>query len=105
MIDIRYRLSLPRRLKSIAAICFFMVSLSANMPMARPHPSPKPQPNPQSTWEVEGLSPHVLQLALQAVETATRQGIGNGKVVGVIDFSLPSSKRRLWVLEDRKSVV
>jgi hypothetical protein len=48
----------------------------------------------------EGLSPKVLAMALDAVASARAQGIpGRDGLLTVIDYSLPSTERRLWVLD------
>lgn len=112
----RHSFTLSTFLKSLMAVLFIGVSLSMTVPIASPQvnsqansiiarsPS-KPvgasttPANGIAAWAVEELSPQVLQLALQAVEYAEKQGITTGKVLGIIDFSLPSTKRRLWVLD------
>jgi hypothetical protein len=91
----RYIFILPRYLKGLLAVGFLIGSLSATVSVATS------QPTSTNSWQVDELSPQVLQLALQAVESARKQGIGNEKIFGIIDFSLPSTKRRFWVL-DRK---
>ncbi|TBW55187.1 murein L,D-transpeptidase catalytic domain family protein [Marinobacter halodurans] len=45
------------------------------------------------------LSHKVLQQALQASECAVSHGIRSPKRLAVIDFSLPSSEKRLWLLD------
>jgi hypothetical protein len=50
-------------------------------------------------WYGSDLSPQVLQLALQAFESAGKKRIGKRKILGIIDFSLPSTKPRFWVLD------
>jgi hypothetical protein len=93
MTGTRYRFIFTGYLKCLMAVAFLLVSLSANVPVAHSHR------NSSKPWEVEDLSPRVLQLALQAVETAAKQGLGNQKIMGIIDFSLASTKRRFWVLD------
>ena len=49
---------------------------------------------------VPGLSPKVLSLALDAVSAAHARGIsGRDDLLTVIDYSLPSTQPRLWVLD------
>jgi hypothetical protein len=48
----------------------------------------------------KGLSPEVLAMALDAVNAARAKGItGRGDLLTVIDYSLPSTEPRLWVLD------
>jgi hypothetical protein len=54
----------------------------------------------------EGLSPKVLAMALDAVACARARGIsGRDDLLTVIDYSLPSSEPRLWVLDLAKGEV
>lgn len=46
-----------------------------------------------------GLRPEVLELALRAFETAWKRGDTRKKVITVIDYSMPSSQKRLWVID------
>jgi hypothetical protein len=46
----------------------------------------------------EGLRPTVLQLALSAYDRAVEHGAARG-ILTVIDYSLASRERRLWVLD------
>jgi hypothetical protein len=46
-----------------------------------------------------GLDPKVLDLALKAASRAQEQGHGKKKVLAVIDYSLPSTRKRLWVFD------
>lgn len=52
------------------------------------------------TRAAEGLAPQVLDLALAAVEWAREHGVAaRPDVLTVIDYSLPSTTPRLWVLD------
>jgi hypothetical protein len=54
----------------------------------------------------EGLSPNVLAKALDAVSAARARGIsGKNDRLTVIDYSLPSTQPRLWVLDLAKGKV
>jgi hypothetical protein len=48
-----------------------------------------------------GLRPDVLRLALRAQARAQAAGLTTSPVLTVIDYSLPSRVRRLWVLDVR----
>ena len=45
-----------------------------------------------------GPRPEVLRLALQARSCARKKGIGRPDVLALIDYSLPSTEPRFWVL-------
>ncbi len=52
------------------------------------------------TDDTSGISPSVLQLALAAVSCAVNSGaIETPRTLTVIDYSLPSTKPRLWVFD------
>ena len=54
----------------------------------------------------DGLSPKVLAMALDAVSCARARGIeGKDDLLTVIDYSLPSTEPRLWVLDLAKGEV
>jgi hypothetical protein len=54
----------------------------------------------------QGLSPKVLAMALDAVACARARGIsGRDDLLTVIDYSLPSTQPRLWVLDLAKGEV
>lgn len=50
-----------------------------------------------------GLDPALLDLALTSLACARREGVADGpqaeKILSIIDFRLPSTARRLWVLD------
>ena len=68
---------------------------------ALPVPAVAPPPVPvRPPLRVRGLSPRVLAAALDAVSRAEARGIrGKDDLLTVIDYSLPSTKPRLWVLD------
>jgi hypothetical protein len=47
----------------------------------------------------QGLRAEVLELALRAFETAWKNGDTRERIITVIDYSMPSSERRLWVID------
>ena len=54
--------------------------------------------------DVQGLSPKVLAMALDAVSCAKARGVsadrsGKDDLLTIIDYSLPSTEPRLWVLD------
>ena len=50
-------------------------------------------------FESSGLRPEVLELALRAFESAWKQGDTRKKLITVIDYSMPSSEKRVWVID------
>jgi len=83
----------------------------ATAPQADGTPTPKPAvavPAVATTTSVpallsagaDGLSPQVLSAALDAVAGARARGVtGRDDLLTVIDYSLPSTEPRLWVLD------
>lgn len=52
-----------------------------------------------------GLRPQVLSLALKAYEHARSLGQTASSIVTLIDYSLPSTERRLWVMDVRRGAL
>lgn len=50
------------------------------------------------TAQAPNLRPNVLNLALNAYEHAREQGKDRKGILTVVDYNLPSSKKRLWVI-------
>jgi len=59
-----------------------------------------PMPVPAALRDVAGLSPRALAAALDAVACARSRGVaGRDDLLTLIDYSLPSTAPRLWVLD------
>jgi hypothetical protein len=76
------------------------------VPTPEPTPAPVAPPAPVAAVpallarNADGLSPKVLARALDAVACARARGVsGKTDVLTVIDYSLPSTQPRLWVLD------
>lgn len=48
---------------------------------------------------VSGLSPRALQVGLEAYSKARQKGLNIQRVLTIVDFTQPSTARRLWVLD------
>jgi hypothetical protein len=88
--------------RSLLCILAGLGSIPAASPVAaRPGPS-----NPVvEAAAAAGLRPEVLGLALRAHARAQAAGLTTSPVLTVIDYSLPSRVRRLWVLDVREGRV
>lgn len=81
------------------------VAAASVAPAAMPAVAPQAVPAVQTTApafarDVKGLSPQVLAMALDAVSCARAKGIsGKDDLLTIIDYSLPSTEPRLWVLD------
>jgi hypothetical protein len=52
-----------------------------------------------NAFERQGLRSEVLELAISAYEAAWAKGDTNKRIITVIDFSMPSSEKRMWVID------
>ncbi len=81
------------------------VTLPAVEPQAAPMPAVAPAVSASTVMtaqlrDTRGLSPKVLSMALDAVSCARNRGVsGKDDLLTVIDYSLPSTQPRLWVLD------
>ena len=58
---------------------------------------------PLSAGQNSRLRTTVMKLARQAVQIAQAKGFGKKELLTVIDYSLPSTAKRLWVLDLKHS--
>jgi hypothetical protein len=90
----RERLSFYAMLSAAAGIALALLSAS---------PLPRPAPAPSLLEKLAQLpgSPRrdVLRLALEARDCAHEKGVGRGDLLALVDYSLPSTERRFWVLD------
>ncbi|MBD3237776.1 MAG: hypothetical protein GF330_13820 [Candidatus Eisenbacteria bacterium] len=63
------------------------------------HPADSTMAGPKGSRERRGLRSDLLDLALLAAHSAHAAGYGRKPLLTIIDYSLPSSERRLWVLD------
>ncbi len=55
--------------------------------------------------QIKGINPRVLQLALKAHQKANAMGVAKKSTMTIIDYSLPSTARRMWVVDMNKNKV
>lgn len=53
----------------------------------------------QFSNRVSGLNPKALQLGLEAYNKARQEGLDSQQILTIIDYTKPSTARRLWVLD------
>ena len=87
---------MPNRKIAFAAALLALALLGlAGQPLQAASPTPF-----TATSKIPGLDPKVLALALTAAETAVaRLEVAKPELLTVIDYSLPSSDPRMWVLD------
>jgi hypothetical protein len=61
--------------------------------------TPVDQTIPAITAKAPGLNPDVLKLALTAYNCAVESGYGKQKKLTIIDYSMPDSQKRMWVID------
>jgi L,D-transpeptidase-like protein len=81
----------------------FALGFGASSIAAAPAPSPAPVaavPALAALQGVQGLAPRVLRMALDALSCARARGVsGRDDLLTILDYSLPSTAPRLWVLD------
>ena len=86
---------MPNRRTLLLCTAAVLLPLAAQRPAQAASPTPFTAASP-----IPGLSPKVLALALTAADRAVAQmKVGKPELLTVIDYSLPSTEPRLWVLD------
>lgn len=103
----RFPVSFGRRLR-LSAVLLTLIAASPlaslpDVPAAEAAPAPKAAASAATTafaHGVPGLSTQALTMALAAISSARAHGVsGRDDLLTVIDYSLPSTEPRLWVLD------
>ena len=81
---------------SAFTLILFLLPSCATVPPPRPLPPVAPAPTAESWPRRE-----VLDLAMQAYQCGQREGRFERPLLTIIDYSLPSSEPRLWVIDVR----
>jgi hypothetical protein len=89
-------------LRHLLCVVLGLGSLPTASPVAA---RPEPRSPVVEAAAAAGLRPEVLRLALRAHARAQAAGLTTSPVLTVIDYSLPSRMRRLWVLDVRRGRV
>lgn len=99
---------IPYFLKCFAA-CVLLCSPALGMCKTINQTIPKPTPvlefSKSQGKDLKEMNPRVLELALKAHQKANAMGIAQKSMMTIIDYSLPSTKRRLWVVDMVKGKV
>jgi len=91
--------------KSVFSLGILALSyLISPVSMAFSFPFTSNDPLHQITSQTRNLTPNILKLAISAFEHAREEGLVDKKIVTIIDYSKPSTEKRLWVvdLENKK---
>lgn len=63
------------------------------------------QSNKQDNIIIKDINPRVLKLALTAHQKAKTMGVAQKSILTIIDYSLPSSEKRMWVVDMKNNKV
>lgn len=91
-----------RRSGGACCVLAFLAACAPHLPVTRELPVPGPAPpvaTRPATRTPSGLRPEVFDLARHAFACGRSHGYFDRPVLTVIDYSLPSTERRLWVVD------
>lgn len=98
-----------KRLIKIAFLLFIISLLGFTWPFEWQESRPNPERFGTKTWlekqvkileaSTDGISANLLRLSLKAYVKAHKSGLVDNDLLTVIDYSKPSSERRLWVFD------
>ena len=88
---------LRKRLLSTCLLTLTLVFSSCSFSFGFPFSSHEPLH--EITVQARNLTPHILKMALSAYEHAKREGLVDKQIVTIIDYSKPSTEKRLWVVD------
>lgn len=56
--------------------------------------------------DLKNMNPHVLRMALKAFEKAKAMGLADKSLLTIVDYTLPSTQKRFWVVDlNQKKVI
>ena len=86
-------------MKSIPALLLALATLPGSALAAPPAASSVPAIETTLLKEANGLRPEVLHAALTSWDALRAQGVVDSSRLSVIDYSLPSTEKRMWVFD------
>ncbi|WP_397458893.1 murein L,D-transpeptidase catalytic domain family protein [Pseudomonas asplenii] len=92
-------------LTSCYRLCLIILTLATSGGSALAASAAKPTLYGRLAHAAPELNPLVLKNALNAMQCAVRQGHEQSERLAVIDYSLPSTARRLWIFDLRKKTL
>jgi hypothetical protein len=94
------RVASPAKIVLLALFSGFLTLSAASAAPAPGTPAPAPDPVAELLTQAPGLRGEILRLALDAAACAGSRGaLARPELLTVIDYSLPSTEPRLWVLD------
>ncbi|MDA8561700.1 murein L,D-transpeptidase catalytic domain family protein [Gammaproteobacteria bacterium] len=93
------------KLKNIAFISTILIFLVGWSSPAKKETNNTINLNKKLISQTHNLNPKVLNASLKAYYKAEKQGINKKHILTIVDYSLPSTEKRLWVIDMNKSKI